>query len=63
MSFIPKAFATHLVPSGTLTSEAALRLAGRGSAGDSLAPGTLLPAMAKWGLVQQHSGSDVPESS
>lgn len=42
---------------------AALHLAGWDSPGDSLAPGALLPAMAKQDVAQQHSGSDVPKSS
>lgn len=44
-------------------SEAALHLGGRGSTGGSLAPDVLFPAMAEQGVAQQHSVSDVPESS
>lgn len=60
VSFIPKAFAALLVPSA---HQSCLHLAGWDSPGDSLAPGALLPAMAKQDVAQQHSGSDVPESS
>lgn len=50
-----KAFITHLVPSATLTPEAAPHLAGRSSTGDNLAPSTLIAL--PWLKGEQHSNA------